>query len=174
MLGRQPILAPIPPTVTHLLDVGCGTGIVTDHMGATYPNAQAWGVDLSSLRGNFREQRSNVHYAKMNILDGTKALQTLTGVTTGFDLVYSRMLVAGMNDWHKYLRVARDVLKPGGWVELQDVDFIGYDSDHNPISDNWDWLRRSRSAVAEKGVDLSAGSNAMNYMRDTGFIDIQQ
>lgn len=34
---------------TEILDVGCGTGIVTRHLGSIYPSASAYGIDISPV-----------------------------------------------------------------------------------------------------------------------------
>lgn len=39
--------AAVPPNIKRVLDVGCGTGIVTRYFGRSFPSADVYGIDLS-------------------------------------------------------------------------------------------------------------------------------
>ncbi|KAF2214075.1 hypothetical protein CERZMDRAFT_38447 [Cercospora zeae-maydis SCOH1-5] len=55
------IHSPIPTGVkdAKMLDVGCGTGIVTDFIGNRFPNAQVYGLDISPVPVHIRSHPTN-------------------------------------------------------------------------------------------------------------------
>jgi trans-aconitate methyltransferase len=50
MMNDKVLHAPIDPkTATQVLDIGCGTGIVTHLMFSAFPQASCTGLDLSAI-----------------------------------------------------------------------------------------------------------------------------
>ena len=49
------------------------------------------------------------------------------------------------------------LLKPGGWVEVQDLDYVWYKHGH-VCSDDWDWVRAMKAGANQKGLDLHCGT----------------
>ena len=158
-----------------ILDVGCGTGVITRFFASRYPSAHVTGVDLcpvpaeaadtaqpnlAFINGNFRE-----------LVGRDRRLQYGT-----IDLAYSRLLWCGMTDWPGYVREMFAMLRPGGWAEFGDyVEDVFYDDDRRgcPRRD-WEWLRALRTAGSRKGLDLDCGTNITRYMQDAGFVDIRR
>ncbi|KAK4541319.1 hypothetical protein LTR36_008077 [Oleoguttula mirabilis] len=168
--------------VRRILDVGCGTGIVTDYLAREYTAAEAIGVDLSPVP-TFRDRPSNVRFVQGNILtekpsawlssgDSDSSREALPD-TQAFDLIYSRLLICGLNDWPGYLHTSYSLLKPGGWAEVHDLDWIWYDKNDKVISEDWPWWRRLRSAGEARGLDITGGSRTQQWMKDAGFVDVQ-
>ena len=81
----------------RMLDIGCGTGVVTCHLGKIFPDAKVHGVDLSPVPA--------VHAKPENVLFSQGIMPELayakdTHLTAGsFDFVFSRLLIMGMNKW---------------------------------------------------------------------------
>ena len=157
-----------------VLDIGCGTGVVTRYLSSLYSGAaHVYGIDLcpvptqpgdskaqnlTFIRGNFRELAG---------LDPRLPLGSI-------DFVFSRLLLCGMTDWAGYVRDAFKMLKPGGWAEMGDaVDDVFYPDNRIIPRDEWEWLRSIRAGGVRQGLDLDAGLNIPRYMRDAGFLDIQ-
>ncbi|KAK5114802.1 hypothetical protein LTR85_010115 [Meristemomyces frigidus] len=169
-------------SVTRVLDVGCGTGIVTDYLAREYPSAEAVGLDLSPVPKQ-GDRPSNVRFVQGNILTEKPSSWVCTNDTAtapkavldveAFDLIYSRLLICGLSDWPKYIRTEYSLLKPGGWAEVHDLDWIWYDKHGKVISDDWPWFRRLRSAGESRGLDFSGGSRTQQWMNDAGFVDVQ-
>jgi hypothetical protein len=83
------------------------------------------------------------------------------------DLVFSRLLVAGITDWKEYITKVAGLLAPGGWVEMQDLPdwkvFIGED----PLS----VPREGKSiekVLAKLGLDLGTFKYADEIMEEVG------
>lgn len=180
MMGNKVLHAPIDTTATRVLDVGCGTGIVTHLMSDAYPQATCIGLDLSETP-RLRPQATNVQFFKGNVTsqrptqwttaDSKQSLPADEGL---FDYIFSRLLILGMSDWQSFLNAEYDLLKPGGWVEVHDLAWDWYDADGAVVSDEWSWLRCIRQELEHgKCMDLDCGKKAKAWMKQAGFVDIQ-
>ncbi|TKA25061.1 hypothetical protein B0A50_06125 [Salinomyces thailandicus] len=182
MNGRV-IHAPLAKTeIRSILDVGCGTGVVTNYLAQQYPDAEVVGVDLSPVPA-LRDRPSNVRFLQGNILtekpsswrpsEDSNGQANILSDAAAFDLIYSRLLLCGMSDWPQYLRTCFQLLRPGGWTEIHDLDWIWYDRDGNDISATWDWLTRLRAAAEKRGLYFRCGSRTQRWMEEAGFQDVQ-
>ena len=90
------------------------------------------------------------------------------------DLVFSRLLILGMPDWQGYVNDVVALLKPGGWVELQeyDLDWISR-PEGQIISHEWGWLAALRKQATAKGWDLNCGTNMKMYLERAGLVSVQ-
>ena len=174
-----------------IVDVGCGTGIVTRLLGSTYPHAEhVYGVDLSPVppardfsylakpgtaafafaKKSSRES-GNLTFIEgdFNALTANPDPRFLPGT---FDYLFSRLLVAAIDDWPKHVTRAYRLLKPGGWCEMHDIAFRTTRI-HGPSSGEWDWMQVLIETAATKGFDFQAGEHVEGYMRAAGFVDVQ-
>ena len=161
-----------PDTV---IDVGCGTGIVTRCLSSHFPTARlVYGIDLCPVPiqpGDDKASNLNFICGNFRKLAESDARFPPESV----DYVFSRLLLCGMTDWPGYVRDAFRVLKPGGWAEMSDyVENMFYTDDRIAPHVEWEWLRSIRAGGASKGLDLDAGLNIYQYMKDAGFVDIQR
>jgi len=168
------IHAPVQSPQT-ILDIGCGTGIVTRHLSDSYPRAtHIYGIDLSPVPSNpiDAQQRSNLSFIQGDIykLTGTDSRLSLNSA----DLIFNRCLICGVTDWPGYVRNVLRLLKPGGWAEMHDFDENIFFSDSRAKpQDDWEWLSLVRDAQKRKGLDPDAGSNIRGHMIDAGFMDVE-
>ncbi len=98
-----------------ILDVGCGTGVVSCIFSQMFPSAKVYGVDLSPVPA------ANSKPKNVSFIQGVMPRMAYfddTGVfaEASFDLVFSRLLVAGMCGWQEYMKTAAKLVKPGGYV----------------------------------------------------------
>jgi SAM-dependent methyltransferase len=192
IMNGQVIHAPVA-NPARILDVGCGTGVVTTYLAHQCPSASVYGVDLSpvpQLPGVSRPE--NVRFLQGNILTekpgtwrvayGKQALAVQDSLpeVEAFDLTYSRLLLCGISDWPKYIRTCYGLLRPAtGWTEVHDLDWIWYRSDpetgkgEEVISDSWEWLQKLKSVSESRGLDFTCGSRTAGWMREAGFVDIE-
>ena len=154
-----------------ILDVGCGTGIVTRYLSSHFRTAEhVYGIDLSPVPvQSGDDSASNLSFIQGNF-------RTLAGVDPrlqygSVDFVFSRLLLCGMTDWAGYVRDALKMLKPGCWAEMGDYaeDVFYTDNRHVPRKD-WEWLRSG----VRLGLDLDAGLTIRQYMEEAGFVDVQR
>ncbi|KAI4238395.1 MAG: hypothetical protein LQ349_001142 [Xanthoria aureola] len=164
------IHVPLPSSPSLLLDIGCGTGVVTTHLGNTYPTARVYGIDLS-LVPDIHNKPSNVEYIKGDIHELAVLDPRLAPGTA--ELVFGRLLVCGITDWPACIATMKTLLKPGAYVELQDLNNRLFDSDGNRIDEGFEWMRVLRESLAAKGLDPDPQHNARGYMEQAGLVDVQ-
>lgn len=87
---------------TKILDVGCGTGIVTRHLGTIYPSASVYGIDISPVPPTTASDAipttpPNVDYIVGDIRKLAEEDDRLKAAN--FDCIFQRLLVCGMTQW---------------------------------------------------------------------------
>ncbi|PPJ50504.1 hypothetical protein CBER1_07718 [Cercospora berteroae] len=126
----------------RMLDVGCGTGVVTDLISSSYPEAECIGLDLSQvpesrlLRANTRFFQGDFCSDKPSLWTPTTGGPHLPQSSELFDYIFSRLLVCGMTNWPESIKREFSLLKSGGWAEIRDLNFVWYDEHENIISQN--------------------------------------
>lgn len=166
---HAPVVSP-----KSILDIGCGVGTVTRYLSSYYPEAQTFGVDLSKMPSQPGDIKlPNFHFIQGNFRKLVREDPRIQ--SNSKDFVFSRLLIYGITDWPGYVQDIYDVLKPGGWVEIEDyaMDLFYRDQEIVPRED-WEWLRLKRLGGAMQGFDMDVGLNAKKYMEDAGFVDIQR
>ncbi|TAQ87964.1 hypothetical protein B7494_g3726 [Chlorociboria aeruginascens] len=160
---------------TTVLDIGCGTGIVTRYLSSYFPAAKhVYGIDLSIVPA----QPSDLSLPNLSFIHGN--FRKLVGQDPrlsygSVDFVFSRMLLSGMTDWSGYVKEIFNVLQPDGWAEMGDyVEDVFYTDKRIVPREEWEWLRCIREGGALQGLDLDAGVHISKYMEDAGFVDVQR
>lgn len=154
----------------QIVDVGCGTGVVTCYLGERFPDALVWGVDLSPVPDMNHQKPNNVTFVQGDFLklaahDGRFA----KGST---DLIFNRLLILGMTDWQRYIETAASMLKPGGYLEVQEVEWNWY-MEGEVVSKDWEWMKAYYAALQSKGLDPYCADNLDGWMRDAGLEAVQ-
>ncbi|MCJ1377794.1 hypothetical protein MMC17_000890 [Xylographa soralifera] len=153
---------------SRILDVGCGTGVVTCALGSLFPHATVYGVDLSPVPA--RPTPPNVTFIQGDI-------RKLAGhdprfAPASFDFVFNRLLVCGITDWPAYVRAVAGLLRPGGWAEMQDLNYAHY-RNGRLCSADWAWMQAVYRGAAHKGLDVECGSHIRGYMEAAGLVDVR-
>lgn len=162
----------------RLLDIGCGTGYMTDKLALQFPDAEVFGLDLSPVPQR-RGRPSNVHLLQGNVLnqqptewkpqnDGLEILQD----EEAFDLLFGRFLIAGIDDWPTYFKKQFRMLKPGGWAESQELDPLVYNKAGETTTDKEDWHTVPEKAGAASGLEFGCAKHAHSRMEAAGFVDV--
>jgi SAM-dependent methyltransferase len=183
IMNDQIVHTPLSPFTPDLkiLDVGCGTGIVTRTLAKRFKHSQVWGLDLSDVPESADgPPPENVKgFLKGNILTdapsswteqgGFKPFESAVHGEEVFNLIFSRLLVCGMNDWPGYVNKVFALLQPGGYFEMHDLDWDWYDASGSIISDKWKWWRTVRKAGEARGLDFQCASRSPVWMKEAGF-----
>lgn len=157
--------------VTKVLDIGCGTGYVTDKLARRFPKAEVYGLDLSPVP-TLREQRANVQYLRGNVLTQQPTLWTgsagpvLDQDEAVFDYIFSRLLIAGMTDWHGLLKKEFAMLDSGGYLEHHEVDFTIFGAGGKVAHDG------PLEIIKALGIEQHAGTKMRDWFEDAGFVDV--
>ncbi|KAL8635751.1 MAG: hypothetical protein Q9228_006792 [Teloschistes exilis] len=169
MHGRS-IHAPLQhQSLQHVIEVGCGTSFISRQLAVTYPAAQVYGIDLSPVPPF--PNPSNLEFI---LGDVRTLLNTDPRLAAGSaDFIFNRFLVLGITDWPGYVRDMATVLRPGGWLEIQDHALVWYRYGSHVVSENWAWMRALSLAAEKQGLDLQCGKNMRGYMEGAGFKDVQ-
>ncbi|KAK0628563.1 S-adenosyl-L-methionine-dependent methyltransferase [Bombardia bombarda] len=174
LLCGQLFFAPIGNHPQEILDMGTGTGIwaieseYTGRMGDLFESANILGVDLSPIQPNWVP--SNVRF----MVDDVEWLHP----RDHFDYIHARHTVMAIKNWPQLMRRALEHLRPGGWVEIQDVHHfpISYNNtmaaDH-PVAQYWGFIKEG---LTNLGVDFHAvaGGRLADKMRECGYVNVTE
>ncbi|KAK2050173.1 S-adenosyl-L-methionine-dependent methyltransferase [Colletotrichum somersetense] len=105
--------------VGRVLDVGTGSGIWAINYGDEHPESDVLAMDLSPTFADA---------APPNVTFEIDDFEEEWTYSRPFDYIHSRFMTSSVSDWKVYLQKCYDNLVPGGWVELQEIDF--------PLSDD--------------------------------------
>ncbi|KAK5659911.1 hypothetical protein OQA88_13375 [Cercophora sp. LCS_1] len=155
-----------------ILDIGTGTGIwaidSTSFMADEYPSAEVIGIDLSPIQPGWvpPNVRFLVDDAESDWNHGSQR----------FDYIHARHICMAIKDWPRLLSQAYDALKPGGWVELQELRLstLCDDSTMPPDYGFTVFLQNLRAGFSKFGVDLLGMENNAQLLRDAGFVNVQE
>lgn len=91
-----------------------------------------------------------------------------------YGYVFSRMLFLGVSGWPAYTSLLYNLLEPGGWAEIQEVNFGSLlTASGTIISHSWRWLNAMRDSLASKGLDINAAEKIEGMMKEAGFVDVR-
>lgn len=109
-------MAPLPPKVTTILDVGTGTGVWSTDMARLFPQAHIVGVDISAALLEYTSSAACT-FCLADILQG------LPFPDEQFEYVHQRFLVAAIPtvNWPAVIQELVRVARPGGWIELVEI-----------------------------------------------------
>ncbi|KAK2031343.1 methyltransferase domain-containing protein [Colletotrichum zoysiae] len=167
--------APIGDNPQKIIDLGTGTGIWAIEMGDLFPSAEIQGIDLSPIQPAWVPP--NVKFIVDDVED-----TWLNG--SNFDFVHLRNMVPVLKSPVNLLRNAYECdflafphqhMKPGAWVELQDVDGQVH-CDDGTLPPDWPLVRFTNhlvEAFAKFGTNSHAAVFGRQYLEEAGFVNIQ-
>ncbi|KAI1139168.1 S-adenosyl-L-methionine-dependent methyltransferase [Hypoxylon sp. FL0543] len=164
----HPFAAAALPDNPRIADIATGTGRFLLCVRELYPNAVLDGSDISpALFPPPSELPANVTLTVLDIKQPVP--QELHGK---YDLVHVRMLVAGMlpNDWAPAVQNLSRMLKPGGFLQWEEGDFVTLKHLRGRVDSQVDTLRfMGRSFSKALGERFRHGWNTIpEHMRAAG------
>src|SRR5262245_56677564 len=153
------------------LDVGCGGGDVTFEIARLVgPEGRVAGVDIDETKiGLARNEAAalslpNVDF-RVTEIQGS-------GREAEFDLVYARFLLTHLSDPDGALTEMRRLLRPGGVIVVEDVDFRGHFC--HPESPAFQrYVELYTQAVRRRGADPDIGPRLPGLLLDAGYRGVQ-
>ncbi|KAF9060627.1 hypothetical protein BDP27DRAFT_1339346 [Rhodocollybia butyracea] len=164
----QLVLAPITlRSNDRVLESGAGTGIWAQEFSAFHSQNNVLldieCIDISDKQFP-HEYHSNIHFSIRSVIDLPQEWQN------SFSYVHQRLLVAAMNDsrWNTAIDQLYNVLKPGAWIELVEVEANGRGYEVGPNSKRLVSLivATSKEVVRDLGLYLP------KLLAKKGFVDI--
>ncbi|KAK3314866.1 methyltransferase type 12 [Apodospora peruviana] len=166
LCGGRLHFAPIGENPQKILDVGTGTGIWAIDMGDEYPSAEITGIDLSPIQPSWVPP--NVRF----VVDDAEA--PWIAPPDSLDYVHLRNMAFVIKDWTKLFQQAFVALKPGGWIELQDLKFNYSCDDGTMHPEDYGPLRMAdliHGALEKFGVDTTSAEKNPERAAAAGFVD---
>ncbi|KAM0211287.1 hypothetical protein ACHAQD_010345 [Fusarium lateritium] len=158
--------APLGENPQRIADLGTGTGIWAIEVGEKYPSAEVLGLDLSPIQPTWVPP--NVNFMIDDIED-----EWLNG--DDFDFVHLRNMIPILKSPVLLLKQIFANMKPGAWVELQDVDGQVH-TDDDTIPEDWP-LKRFTEIILQAFALYETNAHAAvfggQYLAEAGFVNIK-
>ncbi|KAK9780921.1 hypothetical protein SCAR479_02107 [Seiridium cardinale] len=157
-------LAPFISDPEYVLDIGTGTGIWAIEFAQEHPRSNVIGTDLSLI------QPSNVPSNVTFVRDDAEDPWIFPHM---FDYIHARFVTTCFNDPKGVIRSAFDSLKPGGWIEYQDIQ-SGFWSPDNSVHDTdlEKWGHQLIAGSRAMGRDIDVARKYGAWMKEIGFVDV--
>ncbi|KAI4148838.1 MAG: hypothetical protein L6R39_002668, partial [Caloplaca ligustica] len=153
---------------THILDIGTGTGLWAIDVAEQLPTTQIIGTDLSPIQPNWVPPNCS--------FEVDDAGQEWTYPPNHFDLVHTRIMNAFLTDWPAFFTSAFYHLKPGGWIECQELS-VGVRSDDDTLPQDShvrQWCDNEEAAWNAIGLSVNlTGEQLKDWMESAGFTNIE-
>ena len=117
----QLVVAPVREPINKVVDIGCGTGIVTRALRKHFVNAEhVYGIELTPVNSDAKKNESATGprvepeyiHGDFTALAGADPRLGWNSV----DFAWNRFLVCGLTDWQGYTDRVLKLLKPGAWA----------------------------------------------------------
>jgi ubiquinone/menaquinone biosynthesis C-methylase UbiE len=168
LLENKPHLAPLT-SPRHVLDIGTGTGTWAIEMGDMYPNATIEATDLSPIQPT--AVPGNVQF----LIDDAEQADWAVPIDY-YDFVHTRMMLGCFQDFKAIIAHAFMHLKPGGWMESQEI-MSNPQCDDGTMPDDWpfkEWTKYLDDAAMAVGRPLRIANKLKRWYAEVGFVDIQE
>lgn len=171
-----------PVTCRHIEDLGIGPGWRCWEVGAGGPSVPRWLAGRVEPAGRVLATDIDVSWLGEVAGSAVEVRRHEVGRDAApageFDLVHARLVLVHVVDRDAALRSMVEVLRPGGWLFLEDADpalqpLICPD-EHGPAQRLANRLRAGfRALLAERGADLGYGRTLPRLLREAGLVDVE-
>ncbi|KAI9051879.1 hypothetical protein LZ554_004135 [Drepanopeziza brunnea f. sp. 'monogermtubi'] len=164
MMDQRLFLAPIKKDPQHVLDIGTGTGLWAIEFADDHPSAKVLGTDLSPIQPDFVPPN-------LSFMIDDAAEDWI--FNNQFDFIHSRQLHCAVEE-RRLMAQALEHLKPGGWLEMQELCFPARcdDGSNDPGNSITRWNNLMLEASIEMGKPLNNPPHYAQWMMDAGFTDV--
>jgi len=158
----------------RILDLGCGTGEITQRLATIYPQAQLIGVDI--LEGNLALARRDNGGGDGRISYETGDAFALRFADAHFDLIVCRHMSQAVPNFGLVLDEITRLLKPGGWLHLLSEDYAMLRMPRIATKDAFDpdrfWIENALHFLDSIGCDGRIGRHSPPLLERRGYVDI--
>jgi hypothetical protein len=152
-----------------IIDIGTGTGDWVIGIGEAFPDAEVIGTDLSAIQPS--AVPPNVFFEIFDAEDE----DDWTYPNNFFDLIHFRNMAGSFRSWDKMYERSISHLKPGGWIEVVDLDdhSIELSKWFKTDSEMYKWYMAVREASVRSGRAAGAAHLDPERLSAAGFADVQ-
>jgi len=167
---EEPIFDRHPVGGGSVLDVGCGTGEITERLAAKYPRATFTGIDLEEQHLERARARCARFGERVRFHNGDAL--ALPFSEAQFDLVICRHLLQAVPDAGRVLGEIRRVLGPGGRAHLIAEDYGMLWCHPTELDADGFWQVVPRRYEAAIGCDLHIGRKMFTLLHELQMTDV--
>ena len=167
---EEPVFSRHPIGSGSVLDVGCGTGEITERLAAKYPRASFVGIDLEERHLDRARQRCASLGTRVRFQVGDALAMPFPDEQ--FDRVVCRHLLQAVPDATKVLKEIRRVLRPGGRAHLIAEDYGMLWCHPTELGSDGFWQVIPWRYEAFAGCDLHIGRKMFTILSDLQMRDI--
>ena len=170
LLGRL-ILPDIEMPPKQILDIGCGSGIYCMELAHDLPYTHIHGVDIFPLQ--HITPPANCQFYVADVLEG------LPFPDQQFDFIHSRDIHSGIppDKWVPYLTEVYRLLRPGGWLQLAEMDPWPA-CDDGTLRPDSAWIRYlvAMNEISDQSniKVFGLGPELRGYVEEAGFVNITE
>ncbi|KAG6052629.1 hypothetical protein E4U17_005580 [Claviceps sp. LM77 group G4] len=161
---NKPFLSPVGDHPQKILDIGTGTGIWAVEVGDRYPSAKVRGIDIAPI------QPAWVPVNVTFLVDDCEQ----DWIERDVDLAHFRFTIATLKNTSQVLGHAFRSLRPGGWIELQELLPTplcddGTMPDNDPVKYLYEKIER---AFEKFGMRAQLPAELEPFLHEAGFENI--
>lgn len=167
LLNGRLYRAPLQPNNTdRILDFGPGTANWALDVAELFPAAEVVGIDLSPIQPIWSSPN-----CKFFVDDVESEWAYLD---EPFDYIHGRAMGGSISNWGHLLAQIYQHLKPGGWVELQEYEFVirSDDGTHRQMHAFTDFSNKMEAAYLEFGKPMDVALQLRQKLLNAGFEDV--
>jgi len=167
LLNGNLSLAPLKPDMQRVLDLGTGTGIWAIDCADTYPSAEVIGADLSPIQPSWVPPNCTF---EVDDIENEWVWQK-----NHFDFIHSRNLTQSIRDWPRYVSQMYEHTKPGGYVELIEIEptLKCDDGSVPPKAAVFRYYELFAEAAKKNSLPQPTGDDLKKLLEEAGFVDIE-
>ena len=168
LLDDKLYLASIDEKCQNVIDLGCGTGILSMDFADARPSADVLGVDLSPIQPAWVPPN-----CRFTVDDCTSEW---THPEDYFDFVHIRCLYGSVSDWPRLYRQIYNHTEPGGWIQQMEmsIEFKSDDGSVGPDHVMALWSRTFIEAGERTGKMFEIANDAARLIREAAFVDVEE
>ena len=172
LMNHRPFHATVSQP-NKILDIGCGTGAMTNMLASMYPEAHVIGIDIAPVPESRHGKRPNVEYIQGDIRELVGKDPRLE--PGSFDYLFQRFMLYGVTEWDVYLKTISTLLRAEGWLEIQEISAQVYSESGDRVFDGERWYEEFFSNAAALGLNIELGDSLKQLVDATpGLIDVHE